>query len=94
MMYLILNKQRVGDLALWWRPNRCGYTVNVDTAGRYSKEEAESIARIRGEDWAIPEEVIGPGLRMRRVVSVEDGANFQVLKDFQSASAHTQEAKL
>ena len=27
----------------WWRSNRCGYTSDIDAAGRYSKIEAGDI---------------------------------------------------
>jgi hypothetical protein len=27
----------------FWRPNRCGYTVRIEQAGRYTKAEAETI---------------------------------------------------
>lgn len=82
--YLILHKQRVGDLALWWRANRSGYTVDLSQAGRYSKEEAQSIAHIRGEDYPVPELMIGNGLKVRPVVSVEDADNFIALKALQN----------
>lgn len=85
MKFLILHKERRGELALWWRPERRGYTVNIDQAGRYSAQEAESIARIRGEDFPVPEIAIGTALVARRVISVEDDANFDNLKAFQMA---------
>jgi hypothetical protein len=42
------------DLALWWRPGRCGYTVRIDQAGLYSGAEARAIAARRGIDLPIP----------------------------------------
>ena len=27
----------------WWRPERSGYTSEIDQAGRYSREEADQI---------------------------------------------------
>ena len=35
----------VGDALLLWRPNRCGYTVNIDEAGLYTKDEIATLHR-------------------------------------------------
>lgn len=35
----------------WWRPNWQGYTVMLDQAGRYSKDEASAICERAG--WVI-----------------------------------------
>ena len=29
----------------WWRPDRCGYTIHVEAAGRYTAKEAAEICR-------------------------------------------------
>lgn len=42
------------DYSLYWGPNRGGYTSNLARAGRYTREEADSIAKVRGTD--IPQE--------------------------------------
>ncbi len=42
----------VGDALLLWRPNRCGYTVNVDEAGIYTADEVATLHR--PEDRTIP----------------------------------------
>lgn len=49
-----------GDLALWWRPNRHGYTVNLDEAGVYSEEEARRLDRGREIDVAYRVEDVNP----------------------------------
>jgi len=52
--YLIWSNQH----RCWWRPNSAGYTSRLDTAGRYSRKEAISIARGRGwPDKGIPDEI-------------------------------------
>lgn len=50
----------VGDLALFWRPNRSGYTTDLDKAGVYDQAEAERICSGpggRSTDKAVPYEV-------------------------------------
>lgn len=69
-------------MALWWRPERQGYTTDLQQAGRYSKEEAESIQRIRGLDFPVPESALGTILVPRVVVNVEDGTNLNVLRQY------------
>jgi hypothetical protein len=37
--FVIWSWEHVG----WWRPNHCGYTEELNDAGRYSFEEASKI---------------------------------------------------
>ena len=54
-MYYIQHVGFAGDDILFWKPEQCGYTVNLDAAGRYTKEEAESIVQMRpGHDFMFP----------------------------------------
>lgn len=48
--YILDITHERGDLELWWKPNRCGYTSCLDQAGVYSRREAEQIQKIRGTD--------------------------------------------
>ena len=83
--YLILYRGQNGaGEALWWRPNRSGYTADLSEAGRYSKEDAESIAGIRGDDFPVPLADIGKRLKVRQVVTVEDGDNFVTLNSYKN----------
>jgi len=84
-MYLVLCKERINGLALWWRTERRGYTVDLLQAGKYTKADADSIARIRGTDFPVPETAIGCGIKPRRVVSVEDADNFNALKMYETS---------
>lgn len=40
--------------ALWWRPERRGYTTNLDEAGQYDESDARGIEGIRGQERAWP----------------------------------------
>lgn len=82
MSYLILCRDRVQGVALWWRSGRSGYTTNVNEAGRYSKDEADSIARLRSQDFPVPEEAIGTVLKPRTIVTTDDAGNGAALRDF------------
>lgn len=46
-MYLIWSNEHQA----WWRPNSCGYTIYVDAAGRYGRDEALSIASGARDGW-------------------------------------------
>lgn len=79
--YLIMFKDGpMGDNVLWWRPDRSGYTVDVDQAGRYSKAEAESIRGLRGLDFPVLFSDIGTRLRVSRVISVDNDPNYIAIK--------------
>lgn len=36
----------------WWRPNRCGYTIYLEAAGRYPRDEAVAICRDARGGWS------------------------------------------
>lgn len=44
MEYLIWSN----DHGAFWRPNRAGYTQDMNQAGRYAKEEADKICKNGG----------------------------------------------
>lgn len=57
MNFLILSHHKPTfdyTLALWWAPERKGYTIDVDLAGRYTKEEAEEVVK-HGQASMVPE---------------------------------------
>lgn len=55
-MYYIRDTTAKGDLVLWWRPQRSGYTSVLAQAGLYTEAEARDIHKIRGTDIPYPEE--------------------------------------
>jgi hypothetical protein len=70
--YLILCKGGPREALLWWGPNRSGYTLDIDAAGRYSRAEAEAQQRDRQElDVAVPLRVAEK--HARRIVHAEYG---------------------
>jgi len=84
--FLILYRGQNGaGEALWWRPKRSGYTNDVAEAGRYSQEEADSIASIRGDDFPVSLADVGTVLKVRQVVSVED--NHEALNHYKMTSS-------
>lgn len=44
-LIVAVDRTHDSDWPVFWAPNRCGYTSNLDRAGRYSKEEAEAICK-------------------------------------------------
>lgn len=57
--FLILCTEGGSDFCLWWKPNRCGYTRDFDSAGRYTQEEYEDAVPLgrRHDNVLVPEEV-------------------------------------
>ena len=79
MNYLIMSRKHTNGIAIWWRPGAAGYTNNLDTAGRYSKEDAESYCLpSHGDDFAV-EELQAYKLATRVIVDMGDGANNALL---------------
>ena len=65
ILYLIFNINRDAHVGyndgciLWWGPERCGYRNTVDEAGRYTRDEAQSICGSScGELRAVREDVV------------------------------------
>jgi len=81
MMYLVYCSERQYDgVACWWRPGRCGYTRNIDEAGRYSKAAADEIERdSRGEDCGIAEDEV-MAMTLVRICPLDAGSNWQHFK--------------
>ena len=70
MKFLILTRRHVGDFLLWWGPNRCGYTANVDEAGRYDESEGSHLIR-RDDGEVLVEESVALAKTWRAVHSDE-----------------------
>src|SRR6185369_5534985 len=69
LFYIQDTTTYVGDFILWWRPDRKGYTTNLDEAGAYTEEAARAIERLRGTDRAWPVSAVQAGVT--RAVDVE-----------------------
>ena len=48
------TEQYNGDCVIFWGPDRSGYVIDLDKAGRYTKKEALEIEQMRGKEKAIP----------------------------------------
>lgn len=60
-MFLIesLEHGPIGNSRVWWRPRSCGYTTDLDDAGRYTEEQARRIVEgARGNEVAWPVELV------------------------------------
>lgn len=84
MEYLLLSKHRTHGIALWWRPGGCGYTTDINEAGRFDKEEAERIAKdSHGDDVPVPVEAIGNTITTRTIVDIGDANNHGEIMRFE-----------
>jgi hypothetical protein len=54
LFYILDTRQIIGNEALWWCPNRAGYTTNLDEAGQYTEEQTKGL---RPTDIPVPVEV-------------------------------------
>lgn len=54
LFYILDTRTVIGNEALWWRPERAGYTTNLEEAGQYN---AEQIKGIRPSDVPVPVEL-------------------------------------
>ena len=75
-LYLIWSNEHDA----WWRPESCGYTTFIESAGRYSKAEAEDIcsfARSPVSNQVVPPEVmVEESVALRTTVSDPDVVGF------------------
>lgn len=76
-LYLIWSNEHNA----WWRPESCGYTTFIESAGRYSKDEAEDIcssARSPVSDQIVPPEImIEESVALRQMGSDPDVEAFE-----------------
>jgi len=52
-LYYIQNRGYCGDCLLWWRSNRCGYTMNLKEALKVTAAEAATFTRIEDVPWPV-----------------------------------------
>ena len=75
MQYLIYSRKHTNGIAMWWGPDGVGYTNNLDTAGRYLKDRAETFCRLAEGDAVPIAEFDAYRLVTRRIVDMADGNN-------------------
>lgn len=54
VFYILDTRSIIGNEALWWRPNRAGYTTNLDDAGQYTEADTKGL---RPTDIAVPVDI-------------------------------------
>jgi hypothetical protein len=77
--YIQCARSYAGDAVIWWRANGAGYTPDIDDAGLYTLEDAESKERNRpGVDVKWHKNVVERAIvrtvdigRLRKVASEE-----------------------
>lgn len=79
-LYYIQNQAVCGNCCFWWKPDSCGYTSNLDEAGKYDSQEAARIERGRpGFDKAWPVELIDSfaarHVDIQKLLSRDQGGN-------------------
>ena len=57
----------VGNVILWWAIDSCGYTTEIDKAGRFSRQEAE-LRTQRPQDIAWECKHVDECLKARKIV--------------------------
>ncbi len=80
LIYSIRYSPSSGGDCTWWKPNRCGYTTDVDKAGRYSAQEATLITDNNQSDTAraIPLSDVDPFASRCVRFSVVEGGQLNV----------------
>lgn len=62
-----------GDLALWWKPERCGYTTDLDKAGKYTRKEVLKIEEngcSRGVRCSFVDRLVGRHVRIEKMADL------------------------
>ena len=57
-LFYITTGEYIGNAMIWWGQNSRGYTTDINQAGKYSREKAESICRGRSTERAYSCETI------------------------------------
>lgn len=77
--YIRTFKHRSLDgCVLWWGPNDCGYTSDLNGAGKYTAEQIaawERHSEWSDENIAVPVDFVERSARIRRVVDPGDARN-------------------
>jgi len=54
-LYYVQNRGGCGDCLIWWRADRCGYTMNLAEALKVTAAEAATFTRNEDRPWLASE---------------------------------------
>lgn len=65
LYYIQRIGEYLGNALTWWRPNGCGYTANINDAGKYDAKYASQIINTSTRDVAWTCDYIDNNLKAR-----------------------------
>jgi hypothetical protein len=68
---------RWGGCVIWWKPNNCGYTNDLEQAGIYTQSQIDAHRSYydNGDTVPVPVSFVLNKCRIRRMVDAGDSAN-------------------
>ncbi len=68
LYYIQDRRSFLGNAVIWWGWNNNGYTPDIESAGKYTKEEAMKICKNRPSEVAWPVDYINSNTKARTMI--------------------------